>query len=226
MAGKLGKLRLAPDERRERARPAAPSGSTGAHQAIERDRPRHTLQLMGTPVLDDEQPRDLPLHGSGTARLRARQPLPRGATFGASPNTSPVASTTTGPKSRPRRAANSWQIPTGVLDVERFERRENGDRRAGGPLGVVLLGARIAEQSHQTVAELLQHMAGHTASRLPRRRRDRGRPGSRQSSASSCEASRLNRTGRPNSTRDGAALGGDVRGLLRRPRRRRREPAR
>ena len=82
----------------------------------------------------------------------------RAATFGASPNTSPLASTMTGPDSMPTRAESSGApllaflalISTSALDCERC---------AHGALGVVLLRVRIAEEGHQPVAEFLQHVA-------------------------------------------------------------------
>ena len=48
---------------------------------------------------------------------------------------------------------------SGVPCVEVGERALDGERGAHGALGVVLLRLRIAEQCHQPVAELLQHMA-------------------------------------------------------------------
>ncbi len=46
-----------------------------------------------------------------------------------------------------------------VARVEVGERALDRERRADGPLAVVLLRLRIAEQHHQAVAELLQHVA-------------------------------------------------------------------
>ena len=47
----------------------------------------------------------------------------------------------------------------GVPGVDVGEGALDRERRPHGPLGVVLLRLRIAEESHQPVAELLQHMA-------------------------------------------------------------------
>ena len=57
------------------------------------------------------------------------------------------------------RAESSGAPVAGVSGVEVGERALDGERGAHGALGVVLLRLRIAEQRHQPVAELLQHMA-------------------------------------------------------------------
>ena len=44
---------------------AAPSAAARPHDAIERHRRRHALELMGALVLGDEQPGRLPLHARG-----------------------------------------------------------------------------------------------------------------------------------------------------------------
>ena len=62
--------------------------------------------------------------------------------------------------------AESSGAPLGVPGVEVGERALDGERRAHGALGVVLLRLRIAEQRHQPVAELLQHMAAKIGHRL------------------------------------------------------------
>ena len=54
---------------------------------------------------------------------------------------------------------------SGVPCVEVGERALDCERRAHGALGIVLLGLRIAEQCHQSVAELFQHMAAQPAHR-------------------------------------------------------------
>ena len=48
-----------------------------------------------------------------------------------------------------------WSASASVLDVDLRERALDGERRPHGSLGVVLLRLRIAEESHQPVAELL-----------------------------------------------------------------------
>ena len=99
------KLVLAADQRRQGARPAPPAAAARPHDAIERDRRRHALEVMRALVLDDEKPRRLPLHARGDEhRPRLGRACTRAATFGASPNTSPAASTTTEPHSMPMRA--------------------------------------------------------------------------------------------------------------------------
>ena len=64
------------------------------------------------------------------------------------------------------RADSSRRASAGVPGVEFAERALDGERGAHRALGVVLLRVRIAEQRHQPVAELLQHMAAE-----PRHRR-------------------------------------------------------
>jgi hypothetical protein len=53
----------------------------------------------------------------------------------------------------------------GVSGVEFDKRALDGERRAHGTLSVVLLGLRIAEECHQPVAELLQHMTAKIGNR-------------------------------------------------------------
>ena len=61
-AHEKAELVLAPDERRQGARPAAPAAAARAHDAIEHDRGRHALEVMRALVLGDEQPGRLALH--------------------------------------------------------------------------------------------------------------------------------------------------------------------
>ena len=56
----------------------------------------------------------------------------------------------------------------GVPGVEVGKRALDGKRRPHGALGVVLLRLRVAEERHQPVAELLQHMAAKIGHRLRR----------------------------------------------------------
>ena len=59
--GEKIELLLAPDERRQSARPAAPAAAARAHDAIERHRRRHPLELVLAAVLRHEQSGGLPL---------------------------------------------------------------------------------------------------------------------------------------------------------------------
>ena len=59
----------------------------------------------------------------------------------------------------PMRAESSGAPDRGVPGVEVGKRALDRERGAHRALGVVLLRLRIAEQRHQPVAELLQHMA-------------------------------------------------------------------
>ena len=98
---KLGEFLLPPDQRRQNPRAAASAAAARPHDAIERDRlARHALEVMRAPVFDEKKPGRLPsLHSRGDEHpSRLARPLcTRAATFGGSPNTSPAASTTTGP---------------------------------------------------------------------------------------------------------------------------------
>ena len=64
------------------------------------------------------------------------------------------------------RAESSGAPDRGVPGVEFGERALDRERGAHRALGVVLLRLRIAEEGHQPVAELLEHMAAE-----PRHRR-------------------------------------------------------
>ena len=55
---------------------------------------------------------------------------------------------------------------TGVSGVEVGKCALDGERGPHGALGVVLLRQRVAEERHQPVAELLQHMAAKIGHRL------------------------------------------------------------
>ena len=160
-AREQAELLLATDERRQRPRAAPSAAAARAHDA-DRARPAPATPLSSRAPLSSATKR--PATWRCTSAVTSTEPgsataWTRAATFGASPNTSPVASTTTGPDSRPMRAASSGAPLRGVPGVEVGERaldRERGPHRA---LGVVLLRLRIAEERHQPVAELLQHMA-------------------------------------------------------------------
>ena len=71
----------------------------------------------------------------------------RAAMFGASPNTSPVASTTTGPDLKTDARRQLRRALGGVPGVEVGERALDRERRPHGALGVILLRVRIAEQA-------------------------------------------------------------------------------
>ena len=89
----------------------------------------------------------------------------RAAILGASPNTSPAASTTTAPVSIPMRATSSGRPEPGVLAVQLAERSLDGERGAHRAFGIVLLRDRVAEERHDPVAELLQHVAAQPGHR-------------------------------------------------------------
>ena len=57
-------------------------------------------------------------------------------------------------------AGEKFGLPrSGVARVELTERAVNGERRAHRAFGVVLLRLRVAEERHQAVPEVLQHVA-------------------------------------------------------------------
>ena len=160
------KFVLAADERRQSARPAAPAAAARPHDAIERDRRRHALELMRALVLDDEKPGRLPLHARGDEhrprfgrRLHPRRDVRRLAEHfaGRVDHDEPHLEADAGGK--------LGRARSGVPGVEVGERALDGERGAHRALGVVLLRLRIAEQGHQPVAELLQHVAAETRHR-------------------------------------------------------------
>ena len=150
----------AADQRRRRARAAAPAAAAGAHDAVELRLFGHAFQFMLALVLGDEQARDLPVHaardpdfsGRGGA-LHARGDVGRLAVHlaGRIDHDPPALEPDAGGKLR--------RAGRGVARVEVGERALDRERRAHGALAVVLLRLGIAEQRHQPVAELLQHMA-------------------------------------------------------------------
>ena len=159
-AHEKGKLVVTPDERRQNPRAAAPAAAARPDDAVEHHRRRHALELMRAFVLGDEQPGGLALYGRGDEHrpglgrpLHARRDVRRIAEHLA------------------RRVDHDWphvEADAGlerrraglrVAGVELGERALNGEGGAHGALRVVLLRLRIAEQRHQPVAELFQHMA-------------------------------------------------------------------
>ena len=66
------------------------------------------------------------------------------------------------------RADKLGRARRGVPGVEVGKRALDGERGPHGALGVVLLRLRVAEERHQPVAELLQHMAAKSGHRLRR----------------------------------------------------------
>ena len=93
-----------------------------------------------------------------TFAVTSTRPWTRAATFGVSPNTSPAASTTTGPELEPDARQQFRRALGGVPGVDLTKRALDGERRPHSALGVVLLRRRVAEESHQPVAEPLQHV--------------------------------------------------------------------
>ena len=160
------KLVLAADERRQGARAAAPAAAARPHDAIERDRRRHALELMRALVLGDEKPGCLPLHARGDEhrprfgrRLHPRRDVRRLAEHFAGRVDHDRAALDADAGGKLGRARSR------VPGVEVGERALDGERGAHGALGVVLLRLRIAEEGHQPVAELLQDMAAETGHR-------------------------------------------------------------
>ena len=162
---KLVKFILPPDQRRQNPRAAAPAAAR-PHDAIERNRRRHALEVVRALVFGDEQPGRLPLH------VRGDEHRPRfGRRLNARGDIGRLAENFAGrvDHDRPHVEADArrklGRAGLRVAGVEVGERALDGERRPHRPLGVVLLRVRIAEQGHQTVAELLQHMAAETRHR-------------------------------------------------------------
>ena len=117
-------------------------------------------------VLDDEQPGRLPQHARGDEHrprfgrgLDPRRDVRRLAEHfagGVDHDGAAFEADAGGKLGRAR---------SGVPGVEAGERALDGERRAHRALGVVLLRLRIAEQGHQPVAELFQHMAAEARHR-------------------------------------------------------------
>ena len=150
----------AADQRRRRARAAAPAAAAGAHDAVELRPFGDAFQLMLALVLGDEQARDLPVHGardpyfSGRGgALHARGDVGRFAIdLACGVDHDPTAV-------EPDAGGEFGRAGRGVTRVEVGERSLDRERRAHRALAVVLLRLGIAEQCHQAVAELLQHVA-------------------------------------------------------------------
>src|SRR5262245_48751247 len=64
-AGHDAKVLFAADKRGENPGARSAAAATDAHDAIERHRNRDALEFMRAPVLDDEEPGNLPVNGSG-----------------------------------------------------------------------------------------------------------------------------------------------------------------
>ena len=128
--------------------------------AIKRQGLGDALQLVRALLLDDEEPGHLALHASRdqdrpwlSSSLDPRRDVRRFAEHfagGVHHDRTGLDADAGGKLGRAR---------SGVPCVEVGERALDGERGPHGALGVVLLRLRIAEQRHQPVAELLQHMA-------------------------------------------------------------------
>jgi hypothetical protein len=157
--GEKIELLLTPDERRQRPRAAAPATAACANDAIERHRRRHSLDLVLAAVLRHEQSGRLPLdRGCNEDRARLGGALdPRGDIGRVAEHFARcVDHHLPGIKADPGGKLARFAGVPGVDFDKRALDRERGPHSA---LGVVLLRVRIAEQRHQPVAELFQHMA-------------------------------------------------------------------
>ena len=150
----------AADQRRRRARAAASPAAAGAHDAVELRLFGHAFQFMRALVLGDEQPGDLPVHAQRDPYFSGRGGAlhPRGDVGRLAVDLADGIDHDP-PAVEPDAGGELGRAGRGVARVEVGERALDRERRAHGTLAVVLLRLRIAEQRHQTVAELLQHMA-------------------------------------------------------------------
>jgi hypothetical protein len=148
----------APDEGDERARAGAPPAAC-AHDAVERHRPRHSPERLGTPVFGDEQPGGLTLHGRGHEhRSRLGQALNARGDIGRFPEH--FARRVNHHRTRIKAdAGDELRRLAGVPRVQVSKRALDEKRSARRAFGVVLLRLRIAEQRHQPVAQPLEDMA-------------------------------------------------------------------
>ena len=157
---------FAADERGEK--PASSSTPSAAYpqDAIEIHWRKGALELMGAPVLNDEQPSNLPedrrsdqhcprlgrcLNSRGNvgrlAKHLARGVDDYGTAFEADAN---------GKLRTPNRSVSGVDFAERLLDAE---------GRTYGPLGVILLRPRIAEESHQPIAKRFEYMAAELSHR-------------------------------------------------------------
>ena len=171
---------LAPDERRQRPRSAAPTSAARANDAIERHRRRHALKLVLASVLCDEQSGRLPLdRGCDEDRARLGGALdPRGDIGRIAEHFARCVDHRL-PGIEPDAGGELGRALAGVSGVDLDKRALDREGRAHRALGVVLLRVRIAEQRHQPVAELFQHMAaepGHRRRGFVKIRVDEGAP--------------------------------------------------
>ena len=137
-----------------------------ALDAVERDRRRYALELVGALALGDEQPGSLPLHVRGHEhRSRLGQALNARRDIGRFPEHFARRFDHDRPRLEPdargelRRAFGS--VPCIHLAKSALDR----ERRPHRAFDVVLLRVRIAEEGHKPVAELLQHMPAKTGHR-------------------------------------------------------------
>ena len=164
--GEKIELLLTPDERRQRTRAAAPAAAACAHHPIERHGRRHPLELVLAAVLRDKQPGGLALHGRGDEdRARLGGALdPRGDIRRIAEHFARcVDHHLPGIKADPR--GKLGRAFAGVSGVDFDKRALDRERRTHRALGIVLLRVRIAEQRHQPVAELFQHIAAEPSHR-------------------------------------------------------------
>ena len=154
------------DEWGQSAGAAAPSAAARPYDAVERHRLGHALEVMRAPVLGDEQPGRLPLHARGDEDrpglgrgLHPRRDIRRLAEHFAGRVDDDRAAIEADAGRELGRAG------LGVPGVEVGEGALDRERRPHRPFGVVLLRVREAEQRHQPVAELLQHVAAQARHR-------------------------------------------------------------
>ena len=150
---------LASDQWRQGARPTSPPAAAGANDAEELDRLRYALEFACAVLLGDKKPRHLSLDIQGNEdrarlglRLHPRGDIGRIAEHLAAGFHDDRPGLNADARGKRRGAF------AGVSGVDLAKRALDRERRAHRALSVVLLRVRIAEQRHQPVAELLQHM--------------------------------------------------------------------
>ena len=149
----------------EDARAEAPPAAR-ADDAVERDRRRRAFERMRAAIFGDEQSGCLALDGCGDEHGSWL-----GSALDARGNIGRFAEHFAGRVDHRRAAIEAdargelGQAFRGVPGGEVSERALDGEGRAHGPLGVVLLRVRIAEQRHQPVAEFFQDVAAEARHR-------------------------------------------------------------
>ena len=137
---------LAPDERRQRPRSAAPTSAARANNAIERHRRRHALEFVLAPVLGHKQSGGLPLdRGRDQDRAGVGGALDPRGDIGRLAEHFACCIDHDLPGIEPDAGGEFRRTFSGVSGVDFDKRALDRERGAHSALGVVFLRVRIAE---------------------------------------------------------------------------------